>query len=172
MRNYENWISTQYGPETSYSSCGRTCRADACMELNPREMNSHSRKSVGDSVQIQSLYRHARDGDSESMAVMLSVSESAFMGGAYKCEQCKRQFTTKNGFDRHMKCHKGIFKFFCDICGKGFQDRTSHEGHMNSHMDFRPYICELCQCSFSFQRSCIRHQITCRKRHGLVQKPQ
>lgn len=168
-----NLTQDQYRPGTlnlnlpTYPSYAQKSRTGAFMNLESRRMDLHSHKSVGS---IQPLNEQPRDWENEFVDAVLSNSANEFTGDTYKCHPCKRQFTTRNGLIRHIKCHKGIFKFFCDICGKGFHDRLSHEGHMNSHIDYRPYICELCQCSFSFQRSYIRHQITCRKRYGLGQE--
>ena len=36
------------------------------------------------------------------------------------CNYCKKSFTRKKTFDRHMDCHKGIRPFLCDTCGMSY----------------------------------------------------
>lgn len=80
----------------------------------------------------------------------------------FECCYCNNKFTSKESCGRHVRRHRGLYRFFCDICNKGFMNKLDCEGHTNVHLNVRPYSCEFCERSFHHKKNYVAHR---RKSH-------
>lgn len=51
----------------------------------------------------------------------------------YVCEICAMEFTVKSNMLRHLRRHRGEFRFFCEDCGKGFIANCDLTRHKLTH---------------------------------------
>ena len=53
------------------------------------------------------------------------------------CEDCAKQFSSKDSLDRHLQLHKGV-KYPCVLCGKVYSQKYAWAQHMKvSHKEWR-----------------------------------
>ena len=75
----------------------------------------------------------------------------------YKCEHCKKSFTTAGTLKQHIHTHKGHKDYKCETCGKAFPQaylkKHIHKNH-NVNADFK---CEYCEKSFPSVRNLKLH---------------
>lgn len=76
----------------------------------------------------------------------------------FECSYCNNKFTNKASCSRHVKTHRGQFRYSCDVCTQGFMNKLDYEGHMNMHMNLRPYECEICHKTFPYKKHYVRHK--------------
>uniref|UniRef100_A0A182F655 Protein krueppel n=2 Tax=Anopheles albimanus TaxID=7167 RepID=A0A182F655_ANOAL len=79
----------------------------------------------------------------------------------YACEDCDRQFRTKEAFVLHRRSHTGERPFHCrfDGCNRTFAHGTDRRRHERSaHTGERPHKCTQCESSFLRARELRIHQ--------------
>uniref|UniRef100_A0A2M4CVL8 Uncharacterized protein n=1 Tax=Anopheles darlingi TaxID=43151 RepID=A0A2M4CVL8_ANODA len=79
----------------------------------------------------------------------------------YACEDCDRQFRTKEAFVLHRRSHTGERPFHCrfDGCNRTFGHGTDRRRHERSaHTGERPHKCNQCESSFLRARELRIHQ--------------
>lgn len=65
-----------------------------------------------------------------------------------QCNQCDKNFNSKNALQYHLLHHTGIRPHQCDVCGKGFFAGSALKVHMRLHSGVKPYTCEFCSRPF------------------------
>lgn len=65
-----------------------------------------------------------------------------------QCNQCDKNFNSKNALQYHLLHHTGIRPHQCDICGKGFFAGSALKVHLRLHSGVKPYTCEFCSRPF------------------------
>lgn len=81
------------------------------------------------------------------------IDELKIAGGKSKkkriqCNQCDKNFNSKNALQYHLLHHTGIRPHQCDVCGKGFFAGSALKVHMRLHSGVKPYTCEFCSRPF------------------------
>lgn len=91
----------------------------------------------------------------------------------FKCDICKREFSTKTEIENHMNLHKPKLKkkknrakngitsagpFTCRFCQKELVARKNLNEHLNLHLKTVPYACELCPKVFFHVNSFRYHK--------------
>jgi hypothetical protein len=87
-----------------------------------------------------------------------------FKRNEYNCNinNCKKIFTKKWIFERHLKSH--FYKrenFTCEVknCGKKYKKYESLKIHYNSkHLMIKQYKCRFCVCEFNHRNSKLIHE--------------
>uniref|UniRef100_A0A1I7XPL9 Zinc finger protein n=1 Tax=Heterorhabditis bacteriophora TaxID=37862 RepID=A0A1I7XPL9_HETBA len=67
----------------------------------------------------------------------------------FKCIHCKRMFTAKDEWNKHMTSFHGTKEINCAHCGAGFASKVSLGIHMRSHNHPKHYQCSICSKTFS-----------------------
>lgn len=64
------------------------------------------------------------------------------------CNYCGKNYTRKNGLDRHMLTHSGVKPFECKECGKRYITKDTLKTHLLTHTGVKAHKCEVCNKSF------------------------
>ncbi|XP_023945805.2 zinc finger protein 813 isoform X3 [Bicyclus anynana] len=72
-------------------------------------------------------------------------------GHKYNCEHCPKSFSKPLQLAYHAACHSDERKFMCNTCGKGFKRRKQLTEHGRAHSDARPYACDQCGMRFKLK---------------------
>ena len=75
----------------------------------------------------------------------------------FQCQECPKNFTTKNQLKHHMNIHLGLKPYSCTVCNKGFTQPTHLNIHMRTHDGSRPYMCSICGKTFTIASNMKKH---------------
>ncbi|CAH1173540.1 unnamed protein product [Phaedon cochleariae] len=67
----------------------------------------------------------------------------------FLCNHCGKNYTRKNGLERHMLTHSGLKPFQCRECGKAFITKDILKTHMLTHLGIKEHKCKVCQKQFT-----------------------
>ncbi|XP_055629249.1 zinc finger protein OZF-like [Toxorhynchites rutilus septentrionalis] len=76
----------------------------------------------------------------------------------FKCDICKKTFTSKHGVRLHMRTHTGERSFLCPHCQKTFRESSTLMKHIRTHTGERPHSCPHCPKTF-IQHSTLQGHI-------------
>lgn len=65
------------------------------------------------------------------------------------CEYCKKPFTHKGDFKKHLRKHTKEKPFSCKFCSKSFGNTSNLLRHQKLHTGEKPFACENCHKKFS-----------------------
>lgn len=66
----------------------------------------------------------------------------------FLCNYCGKNYTRKNGLDRHIMSHTGVKPFECKECGKCYITKDTLKTHILIHSGIKTHKCEICQKLF------------------------
>ncbi|CAG9861100.1 unnamed protein product [Phyllotreta striolata] len=75
------------------------------------------------------------------------------------CEYCKKTFTHKGDFNKHLRKHTKEKPFSCKVCGRKFGHTSNLLRHQRLHSGEKPFTCD--NCSKKFSR---KDKLDCHKR--------
>ena len=78
----------------------------------------------------------------------------------FKCAECGKDFTTRQGLTRHVLTHTGEKPYSCEVCGKNFTQQSNLAKHVRTHTGEKPYSCEVCGKCFSVACNLTKHMRT------------
>lgn len=82
-------------------------------------------------------------------SILKTIIPAHWQTDGLTCKVCKKTFTYRSGFYKHMLVHIGRTRdYICEQCGRSFFERVFLEKHMIVHTDVKPYQCEVCKLSF------------------------
>ncbi|XP_028133185.1 zinc finger and SCAN domain-containing protein 31-like [Diabrotica virgifera virgifera] len=67
----------------------------------------------------------------------------------FLCNYCGKNYTRKNGLERHILSHSGIKPFECKECGKCYITKDTLKTHLLTHTGIKAHKCTVCQKSFT-----------------------
>ncbi|XP_072384924.1 uncharacterized protein [Diabrotica undecimpunctata] len=81
------------------------------------------------------------------------------------CEYCKKTFTHKGDFKKHLRKHTKEKPFPCRYCNKCFGNTSNLLRHQKLHTGEKPFACEHCDKKFSRKDKldCHRRSRTCQE---------
>ena len=74
----------------------------------------------------------------------------------YYCKPCRRGFSGRTHFERHVRSHKGL-KYQCDQCDKTFVDKGKLKHHMSVHTGEYKFTCNKCNKCFNARFRYLQH---------------
>ena len=77
------------------------------------------------------------------------------------CEQCSKSVVSKEGYDKHINAHRGIYKYTCETCNKGFACTNNLKEHLTGHTGVNYFTCKTCATSFRMYRQLQKHRAKC-----------
>lgn len=85
----------------------------------------------------------------------------------YSCKICCKGFTSKLGYDNHMKQKHGTREqcFTCAVCEKMFATPSMLSVHLRVHSDYRPFECLQCGKGYKHKKDLKTHR--CGQSRGL-----
>ena len=81
-------------------------------------------------------------------------------GARERCDECGKDFKSKEGPKQHRLTHRREFRYVCDICGNGFMYITNFDAHVNRHREDKPYTYKSCSYKTSSNSDLSRHVAT------------
>ena len=76
----------------------------------------------------------------------------------YRCDKCRKSFSSSNGLDHHKLTHSGEGPFTCDLCGKRFRHKAHLENHCVTHLGLKSHQCEICGLAYFTKKEMYGHQ--------------
>lgn len=67
----------------------------------------------------------------------------------FLCCYCGKNYTRKNGLDRHILSHTGVKPFECKECGKRYITKDTLKTHLLTHTGVKSHKCMICQKMFT-----------------------
>ncbi|XP_045761550.1 zinc finger protein 84-like isoform X3 [Maniola jurtina] len=77
--------------------------------------------------------------------------EKEHSGHKYTCAHCPKSFSKPFQLAYHATSHSDERKFACNTCGKCFKRRKQLAEHARGHSDVRPYACDKCAMRFKLK---------------------
>ncbi|XP_075990188.1 uncharacterized protein LOC142985829 [Anticarsia gemmatalis] len=77
--------------------------------------------------------------------------EKEHNGPKFACKHCPKTFSKKWKLTSHSACHTEERKYACAQCGKRFKRRKQLSTHARAHDDLRPFECDTCGMKFKFK---------------------
>lgn len=76
-----------------------------------------------------------------------------------KCDNCQREFKTKQGWRQHLRTHSDCKPFKCNECDKCFRSSANLQAHLAVHapLEERRYSCEFCGLKIALQHNYLVH---------------
>lgn len=66
----------------------------------------------------------------------------------FPCQQCNKEFKTKQCLKRHISRHLGVKLHVCSYCNKRFNDKSNLKRHVVTHINLRKFVCDVCNQPF------------------------
>nr|XP_039250300.1 uncharacterized protein LOC120327993 [Styela clava] len=75
----------------------------------------------------------------------------------FKCELCKRSYSTRHELQRHKRTHSGEKPYACNFCSKTFPTSTNARRHERTHTGDKPHVCKVCNKGFIQRTDMVKH---------------
>ncbi|KAG5872541.1 hypothetical protein JTB14_038174 [Gonioctena quinquepunctata] len=81
----------------------------------------------------------------------------------FTCEYCKKTFTHKGDFNKHLRKHTREKPYSCPTCQRKFAHTSNLQRHQRLHTGDKPFVCSNCNRTFSRKDKldCHRRSRTC-----------
>lgn len=78
-------------------------------------------------------------------------------GQKFICEHCQKSYSKQWELKQHLFCHTDERRHSCSVCGKCFKRRNQLCAHKRVHVDHRPFACDKCGMKFKFKSALKSH---------------
>ncbi|XP_039648877.1 zinc finger protein 420-like isoform X1 [Perca fluviatilis] len=85
------------------------------------------------------------------------------------CSICKKAFTARGQFYKHMRNHRRGKPFNCSLCKKAFRQRGNLQEHMRTHTGEKPFSCSVCKEAFAGRYSLYKHMTIHKEKQSLLE---
>ena len=84
-------------------------------------------------------HREIYDNTCDTCKVAIAASENIALPRNYKCENCRKTFTTKTCFQKHLLCNfvSASHKFICEDCDLSWIDEKDLKSQLNCNASER-----------------------------------
>ncbi|KAJ8977285.1 hypothetical protein NQ317_015570 [Molorchus minor] len=84
------------------------------------------------------------------------------------CQYCKKNFTHRGDYNKHLRKHTKEQPFTCQICKRKFAHTSNLQRHYRLHSGQRPFVCANCDKKFSRKDKLESHMRSkfCKKSHS------
>ncbi|GAB0089210.1 hypothetical protein DMENIID0001_037150 [Sergentomyia squamirostris] len=122
---------------------------DEVVEIkNTRITRQLTRKAIGEPQLTESATRKRRKLKQELESDVQKDEGKSSGKKKSKCNQCDREFNSRNALRYHILSHTGQRPHQCEVCGKAFFSNSALKVHKRLHTGVRPYTCSHCDRSF------------------------
>ncbi|XP_078506295.1 LOW QUALITY PROTEIN: uncharacterized protein LOC144764030 [Lissotriton helveticus] len=101
---------------------------------------------------------YSNNSDSEQNVKLVKFNQNTLQKRSdYTCPTCKKQFSVKGYFTRHLQIHSCVHQHQCTECNKCFSRKKNLVIHLRTHSGERPFECTECEKGFNEKKSLIIH---------------
>ncbi|XP_030755916.1 Krueppel homolog 1-like [Sitophilus oryzae] len=86
------------------------------------------------------------------------VEETRHSGRIMVCCHCKKRFTHKGDYNKHLRKHTKEKPYKCSVCQKFFSNTSNLHRHQRTHNGDKPFQCEFCDRRFNRRDKLLSHR--------------
>lgn len=142
---------------SSCENCGEHFQSLDSLEEHYKELSCQPKNNLTTSSnEVKNIVDYLNVGKRKKPVKEEDLDEPEYIKGRrlkgkrrFLCNYCGKNYTRKNGLERHILSHTGVKPFECRECGKRYTTKDTLKTHLLTHTGVKAYKCEICQKSFT-----------------------